>query len=283
MNQFNIKKTNIVGLCAAVLAVLFSFVPFYQVVPSGMLKTYASSSLESKTYSLIKYNFFGALLLLVLVAIIVLFILEALGKATPVISTVATGLCLASFVLILLTIIVGNSDVKEAKEYIESYSGTTASWLGIDMSEFVKFKVGVGMIFEIILTLVLAASYWINELVIKPMVYKMPANPNLNPFADMVNSNRGYGAANAQYNPNLQGGQPQQFGAQPGQPQQFSAQPGQPQQFNTQPGNQPQQFSAQPGNQPQQFNTQLGSQPQQPNTQANQQTFGGFNQNNTQQ
>jgi len=271
MNQFNIKKTNIVGLCAAVLAVLFSFVPFYQVVPSGMLKTYASSSLESKTYSLIKYNFFGALLLLVLVAIIVLFILEALGKATPVISTVATGLCLASFVLILLTIIVGNSDV--------------TSWLGIDMSEFVKFKVGVGMIFEIILTLVLAASYWINELVIKPMVYKMPANPNLNPFADMVNSNRGYGAANAQYNPNLQGGQPQQFGAQPGQPQQpqqFGAQPGQPQQFNAQPG-QPQQFSAQPGNQPQQFNTQLGSQPQQPNTQANQQTFGGFNQNNTQQ
>ena len=247
MNQFNLKRTNIVGFCAAILAFIFAFLPIKKVVlASSYLDDWAEGGYRT-SYSLVNYNFFGTLFLLVIIALIVLFVLQALGKSNPTLNAVTTVITIAAFVVFILSVIISNDDVKQAEDLIVQYS----VWFG----DVIKIKFGAGFVLEIIVTIILAASYWINELVIIPYVYNARNyRPVLNPFTALASANKGYGAANAQYNPNFQA-QPGQF---QGQPQQA-----QPNQFQGQPN----QFQAQPQN------------PQATQTNSNQQTqtFGGFN------
>ena len=208
MNQFkfDLKKTNVVGLCAAILAFIFSFVPFYKVVFDSYLKYSMSStvsSIDTKTsYNLVSYNFFGALFFVIVIALIVLYVLQGLGKSNVKLDAVTTGISILALIVLLLAIIVGNSDIKDAKEMVEYYD----SYSLISMSDLIKFKVGIGFVVELILAIVLAASYWIDVVVVKPMVFKITqAKVELNPFAVFISSNAGYGAAaNAQYTPNFQ-------------------------------------------------------------------------------
>lgn len=297
MNQFNLKRINIVGFCAAILAFIFAFLPIKKVVlASSYLDDWAEGGYRT-SYSLVNYNFFGTLFLLVIIALIVLFVLQALGKSNPTLNAITTVITIAALVVFVLSVIISNDDVKQAEELIDQYS----VWFG----DVIKIKFGAGFVLELIVTIILAASYWINELLIIPYVYNARNyRPVLNPFTAFASANKGYGAANAQYNPNFQAqpgqfqGQPSQFQGQPqqGQPGQFQGQPGQfqgqPNQFQAQPQQaQPNQFQGQPQQaQPGQFQAQpqqaqpgqFQAQPQNPQatqTNSNQptQTFGGFN------
>ena len=275
MNQFNLKRINIVGFCAAILAFIFAFLPIKKVVlASSYLDDWAEGGYKT-SYSLVNYNFFGTLFLLVIIALIVLFVLQALGNSHPTLNAVTTVITIAALVVFILSVIISNDDIKQSEELIDQYS----VWFG----DVIKIKFGAGFVLELIVTIILAASYWINELLIIPYVYNARNyRPVLNPFTAFASANKGYGAANAQYNPNFQA-QPGQFQGQPGQfqgqPNQFQAQPGQfqgqPNQFQAQPQQaQPNQFQGQPN----QFQAQpQNPQPTQTNSNQSTQTFGGFN------
>ncbi|SDM93982.1 hypothetical protein [Lachnospira pectinoschiza] len=291
MNQFNLKRTNIVGFCAAILAFFFAFLPIKRVVLSAdELEDWIEEGYKT-SYNLINYNFFGTLFLIVIIALIVLFVIQALGKSNPVLNAVTTIVTIAAFVVFILAVIVSNDDVKQAEELIDAYK----AWFG----DIIQIKFGAGFVLELIVTIILAASYWINECVIIPYVYKaVQYRPVLNPFAALTNGRPGYGATNAQFQGQPQYGQPGQFQGQPqqyGQPGQFQGQPqqygqpgqfqGQPQQYGQPQYQQPQQQYGQPQQQyqaqPQQTQPQQ-AQPQNPQaTQANpnqqNQSFGGFN------
>jgi hypothetical protein len=293
MNQFNLKRTNIVGFCAAILAFIFAFLPIKRaVLDASELDDWLEEGYKT-SYNLINYNFFGTLFLIVIIALIVLFVIQALGKSNPVLNAVTTIVTIAAFVVFILAVIVSNDDVKQAEKLIDAYK----AWFG----DIIQIKFGAGFVLELIVTIILAASYWINECVIIPYVYKaVQYRPVLNPFAALTNGRPGYGATNAQFQGQPQYGQPQQQYGQPGQfqgqPQQQYGQPGQfqgqPQQQYGQPQyQQPQQQYGQP--QYQQPQQQYGqpqyqqpqpqqAQPQNPQaTQANpnqqNQSFGGFN------
>ena len=310
MNQFNLKRTNIVGFCAAILAFIFAFLPIKRVVLSAdELEDWIEEGYKT-SYNLVNYNFFGTLFLIVIIALIVLFVIQALGKSNPVLNAVTTIITIAAFVVFLLAVIVGNDDVRQAEKLIEEFKEYYAVWFG-DIGDINKIKLGVGFVLELIVTIILAASYWINECVIIPYVYKaVQYRPVLNPFAALTNGRPGYGAMNAQYQGQSQYGQPGQFQGQPQQygqpqyqqPQQQYGQPGQfqgqPQQYGQPQYQQPQQQYGQPGQfqgqpqqqygqpqyqQPQQqYGQPQQAQPQNPQaTQANpnqqNQSFGGFN------
>ncbi|WP_287389156.1 hypothetical protein [Lachnospira sp.] len=305
MNQFNLKRTNIVGFCAAILAFIFAFLPIKRVVlDASELEDWLEEGYKT-SYNLVNYNFFGTLFLIVIIALIVLFVIQALGKSNPVLNAVTTIITIAALVVFILAIIVSNNDVKQSEKLIDAYK----AWFG----DIIQIKFGAGFVLELIVTIILAASYWINECVIIPYVYKaVQYRPVLNPFAALTNGRPGYGATNAQFQGQPQYGQPGQFQGQPqqyGQPGQFQGQPqqyGQPGQFQGQPQQQygqpqyqqPQQQYGQPGQfqgqpqqqygqpqyqQPQQqYGQPQPAQPQNPQaTQANpnqqNQSFGGFN------
>ena len=291
MNQFNLKRTNIVGFCAAILAFIFAFLPIKRaVLDASELDDWLEEGYKT-SYNLINYNFFGTLFLIVIIALIVLFVIQALGKSNPVLNAVTTIVTIAAFVVFILAVIVSNDDVKQAEKLIDAYK----AWFG----DIIQIKFVAGFVLELIVTIILAASYWINECVIIPYVYKaVQYRPVLNPFAALTNGRPGYGATNAQFQGQPQYGQPGQFQGQPqqyGQPGQFQGQPqqyGQPGQFQGQPQyQQPQQQYGQPQyQQPQQQYgqpqyqqpQQQQAQPQNPQaTQANpnqqNQSFGGFN------
>ena len=302
MNQFNLKRTNIVGFCAAILAFIFAFLPIKRVVlDASELEDWLEEGYKT-SYNLINYNFFGTLFLIVIIALIVLFVIQALGKSNPVLNAVTTIITIAAFVVFILAVIVSNDDVKQSEKLIDAYK----AWFG----NIIQIKFGAGFVLELIVTIILAASYWINECVIIPYVYKaVQYRPVLNPFAALTNGRPGYGATNAQFQgqPQQQYGQPGQFQGQPqqygqpqyqqqqqyGQPGQFQGQPqqyGQPQyqqpqqQYGQPQYQQPQQQYGQPQYQQpqQQYGQTQQAQPQNPQaTQANpnqqNQSFGGFN------
>ncbi len=256
MNQFNLKRTNIVGFCAAILAFIFAFLPIKRVVLSAdELEDWIEDGYKT-SYNLVNYNFFGTLFLIVIIALIVLFVIQALGKSNPVLNAVTTIITIAAFVVFILAVIVSNNDVKQSEKLIDAYK----AWFG----DVIQIKFGAGFVLELIVTIILAASYWINECVIIPYVYKaVQYRPVLNPFAAITNGRPGYGATNAQFQGQPQYGQPGQFQGQPqqyGQPGQFQ---GQPQQYGQPQYQQPQQYGQPQYQQPQQYGQPQYQQPQQ--------------------
>lgn len=192
MNKFDVKNINFVGAAASLLAVIFSFIPFYTVKVSSAGKTlmsYTSSyaSQMSASKMLLTYNFFGILFLLVSIAALGCYVLNNSKEITMI----ATCLSFASFIVLILAMIVGNSDVKEAKEFISMYG----------MSAYFKIGFSAGMVLELIVVIISIASYWINELVIKKYVFKVTTAPELNPFVAISKPSSSQG----QYNGNAQG------------------------------------------------------------------------------
>ncbi len=285
MNQFNLKRTNIVGFCAAILAFIFAFLPIKRVVANEELTERWYELGYKLSFNLVGYNFFGTLFLIIVIALIVLFVIQALGLSNPVLNAITTVVSISSFIVFVLALIVSNDKVKmeeklindyydEYQEYVDEYS----DYLYDDeyfksFEEIIEMKDGAGFILELVLTIVLAASYWINECVIIPKVYNVVQyRPVLNPFAAITNGRPGYGAMNAQYQGQSQYQQPQQYGQpQYGQPGKFQGQPQyrqpQPQQQYGQPQYrqpQPQQQYGQPQyQQPQQYGQPQYQQPQQ--------------------
>ncbi|MGN0327370.1 MAG: hypothetical protein ACI4D4_00180 [Lachnospira sp.] len=213
MNKFDWKNINFVGAGASLLAFIFAFIPFYTVKANSTLmalmgsssSAYASQMSASK--SLVTYNFFGVLVLLLSIAAVVLYVLNN----SDLITMIATCLSVLSFVCLFLAMIVGNSDVKEAKNIIQIYN----------MSGYFKMGFSAGLILEILVLIIAVASFWINEFVIKKFVFKSTAAPKLHPFSigsatkNQFNGN----AQQPQFNGYTQAPQQPQFNGQPVQPQ----------------------------------------------------------------
>ncbi|MDO5383062.1 MAG: hypothetical protein Q4F06_10170 [Eubacteriales bacterium] len=229
MNKFDWKNINFVGAGASLLAFIFTFIPFYTVKANSTLmalmgsssSAYASQMSASK--SLVAFNFFGVLVLLLSIAAVVLYVLNN----SDLITMIATCLSVLSFVCLFLAMIVGNGDVKEAKNIIQIYN----------MSGYFKVGFSAGLVLEIIVLIIAVASFWINEFVIKKFVFKSTEAPKLHPFSiGSVSKNQFNGnAQQPQFNGYAQAPQQPQFNGQPVQPQapqqpQFNGQPVQPQQ-----------------------------------------------------
>lgn len=155
MSGFSVKRVNVVGAFASLWAFIFAFFPFYRIEPMEVLIQQAGKQAESYalTKNLVSYNFFG--------------------------------------VLCLMLSIVGNSEIKDIKSiitYAVQYSGS-----GMKTSMFVKTSVAYGFVLEILMIIIMAGSYWINEFVFKPYVMGDKSGAKINPLEGIV------GTAKASY------------------------------------------------------------------------------------
>lgn len=189
MNNFSVKNINFVGAGAALLAFIFTFIPFYTVKATDAyyMSGFGSAGAMSASKNLVGYNFFGVLCLLLSIAAIVLYVLNL----NAIMTLAATGVSILNMICLLLAFIVGNSDVKAAKAIL-NFNPIAKSY----------FKMGpaVGFFLELIVILIMIASYWINELVIKPYVFKVAAAPVLNPLQLLSGTPAQFGQAPQQNN-----------------------------------------------------------------------------------
>lgn len=84
----------------------------------------------------------------------------------------------------MLALIVGNSEIKDIKSiitYAVQYSGS-----GMKTSMFVKTSVAYGFVLEILMIIIMAGSYWINEFVFKPYVMGDKSGAKINPLEGIV-------------------------------------------------------------------------------------------------
>ena len=208
MNNFSVKNINIVGAVAAFLAFVFTFLPFYKLKPSALYQYSMSSAgvpASSISKNLVSYNFFGVLCLILAIVAIALYV----WNGTQMITIAAIGVSVLDLICMLLALIVGNGDIKTAKEFASSLGA-----FGISSDVFFKGAVSVGFFLELIMILIMIASYWINELVVKPYVWKDNSGAKLNPLDGLV------GTAKATYT--------QTYAQQPVQPQGYAQAPQQP-------------------------------------------------------
>lgn len=209
MNNFSVKNINIVGAVAALWAFIFTFLPFYKLKPTALLYQNGLSSAGAQAYTLSKnlvsYNFFGVLCLILAIVAIALYV----WNGTQMVTIAAIGVSVLDLICMLLALIVGNGDIKTAKEFASSLSS-----FGISSDVFFKSTVSVGFFLELIMILIMIASYWINELVVKPYVWKDNSGAKLNPLDGLV------GTAKATYT--------QTYAQQPVQPQGYAQAPQQP-------------------------------------------------------
>ena len=60
MKNFSVKNINFVGAGAALLAFIFTFIPFYKLQPTTyFLQNESTAALYTITKNLVTYNFFG--------------------------------------------------------------------------------------------------------------------------------------------------------------------------------------------------------------------------------
>ncbi|MGN0317926.1 MAG: hypothetical protein ACI4E1_08360 [Lachnospira sp.] len=206
MNNFSVKNINFVGAGAAFLAFVFAFLPFRKIeTVASFLGITTASYQESK--SLAGYNFFGILFLIIALAVVVLCVLN-LNEIMTIASMAASILL---FVVYMLAIIIGNEDFKNV----------TSNPL---LSAYVKVSFSIGFFLEFVMVVLVLASYWINEIVIKKLIFNA-SSIELNPL-NLFNK-----AFSSSPNKSVQP-QASQFNAQSQAPQ-FNAQPQAPQ-FNSQ-------------------------------------------------
>lgn len=195
-----VKNANWVGVVAAVLAFISAFLPFYKVTASAYFVSY------SESLNLVSVGVLGWIIVIVTLVAGALHFLNSMKE----IKLAALIVSAVDLLLLIITIVACHSTAKAA---IGGYSS------------MVKGSFMVGMYFEIIFTVLMIASPWINEAVVKKYIFKN-ATTNAQPQAQF--------GSQTQFN-----GQPQynaqaQFNAQPQQPQynaqaQYNAQPQQPQ------------------------------------------------------
>lgn len=189
MSSFSVKRINVVGAFASLWAFIFAFFPFYRIEPLDVFIQQAGSQAEaySITKNLASYNFFGVLCLILSIAAFVLYV----WNSSQLIKAAAIIVSAADFVSLMLALIVGNSDIKDVKSiisYAVQYSGS-----GMKTSMFVKTSAAYGFVLELVMILIMAGSYWINELVFKPYVMGDKSGVKLNPLEGIV------GTAKASY------------------------------------------------------------------------------------
>ena len=177
MKNFSVKNINFVGAGAALLAFIFTFIPFYKLQPTTyFLQNESTAALYTITKNLVTYNFFGVLCLILALAAIILYVWNGSEKITMA----AIVVSVVDLISLFLALIVGNSDIKDVKSLINAlvqYSGTSAN-----ANLFLKSSVAAGFVLELLMILVMIGSYWINELVIKPYVFGDRSGAKLNPF-----------------------------------------------------------------------------------------------------
>lgn len=218
MKNFSVKNINFVGAGAALLAFIFTFIPFYKLQPTTyFLQNESTAALYTITKNLVTYNFFGVLCLILALAALVLYVWNGSEKITMA----AIAVSVVDLISLFLALIVGNSDIKDVKSLINAlvqYSGTSAN-----ANLFLKSSVAAGFVLELLMILVMIGSYWINELVIKPYVFSDKSGAKLNPFEGLT------GTAKAR----TQAVAPQGYVQQPMQGQTFGQAPQQPVQGQT--------------------------------------------------
>lgn len=161
MSGFSVKRVNVVGAFASLWAFIFAFFPFYRIEPMEVLIQQAGKQAESYalTKNLVTYNFFGVLCLMLSIVAFGLYI----WNSSQLVRAAAIIVSVADFISLMLALIVGNSEIKDIKSiitYAVQYSGS-----GMKTSMFVKTSVAYGFVLEILMILIMAGSYWINEFV----------------------------------------------------------------------------------------------------------------------
>lgn len=198
-----VKNANWVGVVAAVLAFISAFLPFYKVTASAYFVSY------SESLNLVSVGVLGWIIVIVTLVAGALHFLNSMKE----IKLAALIVSAVDLLLLIITIVACHSTAKVA---IGGYSS------------MVKGSFMVGMYFEIIFTVLMIASPWINEAVVKKYIFKN-ATTNAQPQAQFGSQTQFNGQPQQpQYNAQAQ------FNAQPQQPQynaqaQYNAQPQQPQ------------------------------------------------------
>ena len=127
MKNFSVKNINFVGAGAALLAFIFTFIPFYKLQPTTyFLQNESTAALYTITKNLVTYNFFGVLCLILALAALVLYVWNGSEKITMA----AIAVSVVDLISLFLALIVGNSDIKDVKSLINAlvqYSGTSAN------------------------------------------------------------------------------------------------------------------------------------------------------------
>lgn len=189
MSGFSVKRVNVVGAFASLWAFIFAFFPFYRIEPMEVLIQQAGKQAESYalTKNLVSYNFFGVLCLMLSIVAFGLYI----WNSSQLVRAAAIIVSVADFISLMLALIVGNSEIKDIKSiitYAVQYSGS-----GMKTSMFVKTSVAYGFVLEILIIIIMAGSYWINEFVFKPYVMGDKSGAKINPLEGIV------GTAKASY------------------------------------------------------------------------------------
>ncbi|MED9971002.1 MAG: hypothetical protein UE790_00085 [Lachnospira sp.] len=150
MKNFSVKNINFVGAGAALLAFIFTFIPFYKLQPTTyFLQNESTAALYTITKNLVTYNFFGVLCLILALAALVLYVWNGSEKITMA----AIAVSVVDLISLFLALIVGNSDIKDVKSLINAlvqYSGTSAN-----ANLFLKSSVAVGFVLELLMILVI--------------------------------------------------------------------------------------------------------------------------------
>lgn len=177
MKNFSVKNINFVGVAASFLAFVFTFLPFYSVKPTAYFYNYSgTASLFSKTKSLAQFNFFGILCIILALAEIAIFVLNTNQK----VKLVGIGLAILNFSSLMLAVIVGNSDIQDLKSSVASLVHFSGSSYSVDT--FIKASLESGFTLELIMILIMIASYWIDGLLVKPILFNDKTGAHVNPF-----------------------------------------------------------------------------------------------------
>ena len=154
MNKDKLMATNWVGVGAAVLAFICVFLPFC----SAKVTVYGYSVTQDSC-NFVTFNVMGILFMLAVIAAGALYFLAGYmgNKQFDMFALIASAVALF---LLILALIIGNSDIKDLKEY----------------SSYVKVSYSVGMYFEFILSILMVAAKWIDELVVKKYIVKAGGN-----------------------------------------------------------------------------------------------------------
>ena len=114
MKNFSVKNINFVGAGAALLAFIFTFIPFYKLQPTTyFLQNESTAALYTITKNLVTYNFFGVLCLILALAAIILYVWNGSEKITMA----AIVVSVVDLISLFLALIVGNSDIKDKKYF----------------------------------------------------------------------------------------------------------------------------------------------------------------------
>lgn len=178
-NRLSFKNFNIIGMLASLLAFLFAFMPFYSVSPSeSFVKLAGVDERSLKTFTieknLVEMNMFGVLFAIVVLIDLVVLIWAIKGSSK--VDSLAIGLSVLAFILLLFTIMIGNADIENATsefELFKRFSGTSADSLETDYLE--------GLHLEVVAIIFMMTSYWIKEIIINKYILKY-SNIVVNPF-----------------------------------------------------------------------------------------------------